>query len=254
MTLALSAAAGERRQGRRLRLDRQHVRVGRRVRRQGRAADDRAAARRPDRDRQARAGDRARGQGRAGRRQLRRLPRAGPQALARLPGGPGQLGQPDPHRGPEDGGVRDRRRRSATRRDLHVLPVGNAGQHHRLLARLHPVPRRRATPPGPRGCGASRPPGAAPLVLGHPVLDPETVATAIRIGNPASADQAIAARDESGGLIDLVTDEQILAAQSFLAATRGHLRRAGVGRRRRRACWPSAARASSRRASRSSSR
>jgi len=63
--------------------------------------------------------------------------------------------------------------------------------------------------------------GAAPLVLGHPVLDPETVASAIRIGNPASAHLALAARDESHGLIEAVTDEQILAAQAFLAAKEG---------------------------------
>ena len=63
--------------------------------------------------------------------------------------------------------------------------------------------------------------GAAPLVLGHPVLEPETVATAIRIGNPASWPLAVAARDESGGLIEAVTDEQILSAQAFLAAREG---------------------------------
>jgi threonine synthase len=54
--------------------------------------------------------------------------------------------------------------------------------------------------------------GAAPIVLGHPVIHPETVATAIRIGNPASWSQAVAARDSSGGLIEAVTDEEILAA------------------------------------------
>lgn len=59
--------------------------------------------------------------------------------------------------------------------------------------------------------------GAAPLVLGHPVLNPETVATAIRIGNPASWAGAVAARDESNGLIDKVTDEEILEAYKLLA-------------------------------------
>jgi threonine synthase len=63
--------------------------------------------------------------------------------------------------------------------------------------------------------------GAAPLVLGHPVDDPETIATAIRIGNPASWDQAIEARDQSGGRIDAVTDEQILDAHRFLSAREG---------------------------------
>ena len=63
--------------------------------------------------------------------------------------------------------------------------------------------------------------GAAPLVLGHPVENPETVATAIRIGNPASWKFAEAARDDSHGWIDRVTDEQILEAQAILAAEVG---------------------------------
>ena len=63
--------------------------------------------------------------------------------------------------------------------------------------------------------------GAAPIVLGHPVDAPETIATAIRIGNPASWAQAEAARDDSGGLIEAVTDEQILAAHRFLSAQEG---------------------------------
>lgn len=63
--------------------------------------------------------------------------------------------------------------------------------------------------------------GAAPLVIGHPVQRPETVATAIRIGNPASTELAIAAKEESGGLFESVSDEQILAAQAFLAGREG---------------------------------
>ena len=101
-----------------------------------------------------------------------------------------------------------------------MLPVGNAGNitaYWRGYTQYASAGRATRTP---RMWGFQAA-GAAPLVLGHPVLDPETVATAIRIGNPASADQAIAARDESGGLIDAVTDEQILAAQSFLAAREG---------------------------------
>jgi threonine synthase len=58
-------------------------------------------------------------------------------------------------------------------------------------------------------------------VLGHPVEAPETVATAIRIGNPASWAKATAARDESGGRIDAVTDEEILAAYRDLARLEG---------------------------------
>jgi threonine synthase len=63
--------------------------------------------------------------------------------------------------------------------------------------------------------------GAAPLVLGRPVDAPETIATAIRIGNPASWDKAIAARDDSGGRIDAVTDDQILGAYRALATEEG---------------------------------
>ncbi len=63
--------------------------------------------------------------------------------------------------------------------------------------------------------------GAAPLVLGHRVDHPNTVATAIRIGDPASWDKAVAARDDSGGRISAVTDEQILAAYRALARHEG---------------------------------
>jgi threonine synthase len=63
--------------------------------------------------------------------------------------------------------------------------------------------------------------GAAPIVAGHPIDQPETVATAIRIGNPASWAKAVAARDESGGLIEAVTDDQILAAYRQLAREEG---------------------------------
>ncbi|TDT33660.1 threonine synthase [Naumannella halotolerans] len=104
--------------------------------------------------------------------------------------------------------------------DLHVLPVGNAGnisaywmgyrEYHTdgLATRL----------PQMWGFQAS---GAAPLVHGHPVLNPETVATAIRIGNPASADLAKAAVADSEGRFGAVTDDQILEAQSVLAAWEG---------------------------------
>jgi threonine synthase len=63
--------------------------------------------------------------------------------------------------------------------------------------------------------------GAAPIVHGHPIKEPETIATAIRIGNPASWKKAEAARDESGGIIDMVSDAEILAAQKLLAAKGG---------------------------------
>lgn len=63
--------------------------------------------------------------------------------------------------------------------------------------------------------------GAAPIVRGYPLKDPQTVATAIRIGNPASWERAEAARDESGGIIDLVSDEEIIAAYKMLASLEG---------------------------------
>ena len=81
--------------------------------------------------------------------------------------------------------------------------------------------------------------GAAPIVLGHPVDEPETIATAIRIGNPASWKQAEAARDESGGLIDAVTDEQILEAHRFLSSQEGVFVEPGVGGVASPACSPS---------------
>jgi threonine synthase len=63
--------------------------------------------------------------------------------------------------------------------------------------------------------------GAAPIVEGAPVKNPQTLATAIRIGNPASWDSAVAARDESNGRIDSVTDRQILSAYRLLASREG---------------------------------
>jgi threonine synthase len=63
--------------------------------------------------------------------------------------------------------------------------------------------------------------GSAPIVLGYPIKNPETIATAIRIGNPASWDKAVKARDESGGLIDMVTDDEILEAYKLLASKEG---------------------------------
>ncbi|MEZ0090529.1 threonine synthase [Streptacidiphilus sp. EB129] len=117
--------------------------------------------------------------------------------------------------------------------DIHVLPVGNAGnitaywKGYREYARPTPVatPGAEGTLPAvstrtPRMWGFQAS-GSAPIVDGAPVLQPQTIATAIRIGNPASWDFALAARDESGGLIDKVTDRQILSAYRLLAAREG---------------------------------
>ncbi len=101
--------------------------------------------------------------------------------------------------------------------DVHCIPVGNAGNisaywrgylQYKEAGRSTKVPRM-------YGFQAA---GAAPIVLGHPVEDPETVATAIRIGNPASWYAATAAASESGGSITAVSDEEILEAYEFLAS------------------------------------
>ena len=104
--------------------------------------------------------------------------------------------------------------------DLHVLPVGNAGNITAYWKGYNEYYADKMSTKLPQMWGFQAA-GAAPLVLGHPVANPDTIATAIRIGNPASWDQAIAARDHSGGLIDSVTDEQILDAYRLVAAQEG---------------------------------
>ena len=103
--------------------------------------------------------------------------------------------------------------------DIHCLPVGNAGNitaYWRGYREYHADGL--CDLPAMWGFQAA---GAAPIVLGTPVAAPETIATAIRIGNPASWQSAVAARDESGGVVDAVTDEAILSAYRLLAATEG---------------------------------
>ncbi|HET8561916.1 MAG TPA: threonine synthase [Marmoricola sp.] len=104
--------------------------------------------------------------------------------------------------------------------DVHVLPTGNAGN-----ISAYWMGYREARDAGDssrlpvmRGWQAE---GAAPLVSGSPVAEPETVASAIRIGNPASWDLAVRAADESGGKFRSVTDDQILSAQRELASREG---------------------------------
>ncbi len=104
--------------------------------------------------------------------------------------------------------------------DLHVMPVGNAGNISAYWRGYRQYAAAGHATRTPRMWGFQAA-GAAPLVLGHRVVAPETVASAIRIGNPASAHLAVAARDESGGLIEAVTDDQILDAQAFLASREG---------------------------------
>lgn len=104
--------------------------------------------------------------------------------------------------------------------DYHFIPVGNAGnitaywkgyKEYKKAGKIKKLPKM-------MGFQAE---GAAPIVLGHKVDKPETIATAIRIGNPASWKSAEAARDESGGIIDKVSDDEILAAYKLLAEKDG---------------------------------
>jgi threonine synthase len=104
--------------------------------------------------------------------------------------------------------------------DVHILPVGNAGNitaywwgylQYKEIGRSERLPRM-------VGFQAA---GAAPLVHGEVVANPETIATAIRIGDPARRDDAMAAMSDSGGLVDCVTDEEILGAYQLLAAQEG---------------------------------
>ena len=104
--------------------------------------------------------------------------------------------------------------------DIHCLPVANAGNITAYWRGYTEYQRDGIAASTPRMWGFQAA-GAAPLVNGAPVANPETIATAIRIGNPASWDFAIAARDESEGLIDSVTDEEILAAYRLIAAKEG---------------------------------
>lgn len=104
--------------------------------------------------------------------------------------------------------------------DQLFIPVGNAGnitaywkgfKEYHAEGMAHTLPKM-------MGYQAA---GAAPIVHGAPVAEPETLATAIRIGNPASWDGAVAARDESGGVIEAVTDDEIVSAYTTLARSEG---------------------------------
>ncbi len=104
--------------------------------------------------------------------------------------------------------------------DYHFLPVGNAGNISAYWMGYQEYFERGKVRSKPKMMGWQAA-GAAPIVEGHIVEKPETIATAIRIGNPASWKLAEAARDLSGGVIDKVTDEQILAAYKLVAAEEG---------------------------------
>jgi threonine synthase len=104
--------------------------------------------------------------------------------------------------------------------DFHFLPVGNAGNITAYWKGFKEYADAGLSDTLPRMMGWQAA-GAAPLVLGHPVANPETVATAIRIGNPASWHGAMNAASESGGAIRSVTDDEILHAYRLLARTEG---------------------------------
>ncbi|MBF6438896.1 threonine synthase [Nocardia cyriacigeorgica] len=104
--------------------------------------------------------------------------------------------------------------------DVHVLPVGNAGNITAYWRGYREYRADGITDSLPRMLGVQAA-GAAPLVNGAPVKDPETIATAIRIGAPASWNSAVEAKDESGGAFRAATDEEILEAYRLVAATEG---------------------------------
>jgi len=104
--------------------------------------------------------------------------------------------------------------------DYLAIPVGNAGNITAYWKGFNEYLKAGKIDKLPIMCGFQAA-GSAPIVLGEPVLEPETIATAIRIGNPASWRSAEAARDESGGVIEAVTDEEILEAYALLASEEG---------------------------------
>jgi threonine synthase len=104
--------------------------------------------------------------------------------------------------------------------DFHLLPVGNAGNITAYWAGYQEYKARGRSTKLPAMIGFQAA-GAAPIFHDKVIEKPETIASAIRIGNPASWKQARAALDESKGAVDVVTDEEILAAQSWLACNEG---------------------------------
>lgn len=104
--------------------------------------------------------------------------------------------------------------------DFHCIPVGNAGNITAYWKGYKEYFEMGRIPSLPKMCGFQAA-GSAPLVDGHGIDKPETIATAIRIGHPARGDEALQVRDESGGLIHAVTDLEILRAQKQTAALSG---------------------------------
>src|SRR3546814_9815614 len=107
--------------------------------------------------------------------------------------------------------------------DVHALPVGNAGNITAYWRGYSEYYADGLTTVKPRMLGVQAA-GAAPLVNGAPVKDPETIATAIRIGSPASWNGAVAAKDESGGQFRAATDAKLLEAYRLLEIGRASCR------------------------------
>ncbi len=104
--------------------------------------------------------------------------------------------------------------------DYLFIPVGNAGNITAYWKGFSEYYQSGMAKNKPRMMGFQAE-GAAPIVRGHPIEKPETIATAIQIGNPASWQKAVSARDESGGTIDMVSDDEIMAAYRLMATKEG---------------------------------
>jgi threonine synthase len=104
--------------------------------------------------------------------------------------------------------------------DYHFIPVGNAANIYAYWLGYKQYKDCGKIENLPRMCGFQAE-GASPIVKGHPIKEPQTIASAIRIGNPANWKKAELARDESGGLIDTVTDDEIIRAYRFMGEKEG---------------------------------
>ena len=229
MTMAVTDALARGAAGGDLRLHRQHLGLGRRLR--GPGGHDLRGARAAGQDRagQARPGRHARRPDPAGRGQLRRLPGAGPQdhrATTR-------------HRRWSTRSTRSasrarrpRRSRSATRsatRPTCTACRRQRRQHHRVLARLLASTTPTASPRRARGCSVSRPPVRPRWCTARRSRTRRPSPPRSGSARPRRGTVRSTAADESGGAFRAVTDEEILEAYRLLAAHRGRLRRAGVG-------------------------
>jgi threonine synthase len=104
--------------------------------------------------------------------------------------------------------------------DFHFIPVGNAGNIIAYWKGYKEYRERGRSQKLPKMMGFQAE-GAAPIVRGYPIENPKTIATAIKIGNPASWKSAVLAAEESNGIIDMVSDEEILNAYKFVASMEG---------------------------------